>query len=451
MGRLVTQLLAPQGHVVLAVDTSERALGELAAGFIGVVVLDEHLSGTTGTGFLRLIRARGHENPVVFLTAHGTAALELLALQEGASDLVDKSQMALRLPGAVARAAESGARGPGGGLTYGMIAGSPAMRALLRQLGLALPSTVSVLIGGESGTGKELLARALHEHGPRAKGPFVAVNCSGIPVDLLESELFGYERGAFTGATQRKHGRIDQAQGGTLLVDEIGDMPLSLQAKLLRVAQESEYQRLGGTETLRADVRIVSATHRDLAVEAEAGRFRTDLYFRLARFVLHSPPLRERREDIPALVQHFVGLAARKEGRVVPAVAPRVMEALQAYDYPGNVRELENTIGYAVIVARGALITMADLPVTFLRALSAAAARPAALVAPEPAAPSPARPPAGSGAPSGDGSFPTLAEVEQQHVQRAMERTGGNKVEAARLLDISRMALYRKLALAGAR
>lgn len=452
ISKLVTRLFSPRGHDVRAMESIGEVLAELDRGYDGLIILDEHLRGERGSDLLRTLRSRGHDHPVIFLSGHGTTALELRALQDGALDFVDKSEMAERLPLAITRAEELLAtREPHG--RFGLIGASRSMRAVYAQLALALPSTVSVMIRGESGTGKELLARALHLHGPRARAPFVAVNCAGFPPDLLESELFGYERGAFTGANTRKPGRFDQAQGGTLFLDEIGDMPTTLQAKLLRVVQESEYQRLGGSETIRADVRIICATHRDLESETETGRFRADLYFRLARFLLTSPPLRERREDIPALARHFVEHAARKEGRPAPLMSARALEVLQAYDFPGNVRELENTIGYAVLASRGPSIGIADLPLTFLRALPQGSTTPppegaeppgqewrmepesACPPEPSPAAPQP-----------DDGTFPTLEEVERLHVARAMDRAGGNKVTAARLLGISRAALYRKLA-----
>lgn len=443
IGRLVTQVLGTLGHRVRTALTGEAALAALAEGFTGILLLDEHLPDSRGSELFRTIRERGYTCPVVFLTAFGTTALELRAIQDGAVDLVDKTELAARLPDAVCRAAEHLESGKEPDLhAFGMIAASAPMRAVLRQLASALSSRVSVLIRGESGTGKELLARALHEQGPRRSAAFVAVNCAGFPPDLLESELFGYERGAFTGANQRKLGRFDQAQGGTLFLDEIGDMPAPLQAKLLRVVQESEYQRLGGTETIRADVRIVSATHRDLEADSEAGRFRADLYFRLSQFTVTSPPLRERRDDIPPLARHFAQLAARREGRPVPGIAPRTMEALRAYDFPGNVRELENTIGYAVIAGRGPSIGIADLPLTFVRALAAGRTESAA-----PADDTPRRESAESllpGVDAGD-DFPSLAAVERRHVAAAMTRAKGNKVEAARLLGVSRMTLYRKL------
>jgi transcriptional regulator with PAS, ATPase and Fis domain len=311
---------------------------------------------------------------------------------------------------------------------------------VFRSLKHALESKVPVLIRGESGTGKELVAKAVHRGSARQGGPFVAVNCAGIPDTLLEAELFGYERGAFTGAVGRKLGRFDLAQRGTLLLDEIGEMDPSLQAKLLRVLQESEYQRLGGVETLKADVRIVSATNRNLEEEVARERFREDLYYRLAVFTVELPPLRHRHGDVPLLVDHFITRAAAAENKRVRGVEPMALELLETYSFPGNVRQLENVIAHGVVAARGRMLRMADLPNSFLRAVQLERD---------------SQPVQSSDSPTGTrhaatgqrstGPFPTLAEVEWRHCQAALERSGGNKAEAARLLGVSRMTLYRKL------
>ena len=264
-------------------------------------------------------------------------------------------------------------------------------------------------------------------------GPFVAVNCAGIPEQLLESEVFGYERGAFTGATTRKPGRFDAAAGGTLLLDEIAEMPRSMQAKMLRVLQDGEYQRLGGTQTLTADVRILSATHRDLEAMVADGTFRADLYFRLAVFSVHVPPLRQREGDIPVLARHFMAKAAARENKQIREIDARAMELLIGHPYPGNVRELENTISHAVVSAGGPTLTLAHLPASFRSA--------AALGMRHPVRHKPSMPEATTA----DGRFKTMRDVEREHIERALALCGSNKTDAAALLGVSRMTLYRKL------
>ena len=455
---LVGRRLEREGFTVQAASTAREALQVIAAGFHGVIVLDMMLPDRDGRQILPSLREQAPDCPVVMLTSHGTADAALDSLREGAFDFLDKATLSERLLPTVRRAAEtiqgelSVTEGLGEVGFEGMVARSPEMRAVFRALNNALESRVPVMIRGESGTGKELIAKAIHDHGPRREGPFVAVNCAAIPENLLEAELFGYERGAFTGAVGRKRGRFELARGGTLMLDEIGEMDPRLQAKLLRVLQNGEFQRLGGTETLTADVRIISATHRDLETEVEVGRFREDLYYRMAVFTVHLPALRERTGDLPLLIQHFLGEAALREGKQVEGLDPLARELLQSYSYPGNVRELQNVIAYAVVSARGPVVAMSDLPASFLRAVAmerrraerveVATPRPVAMLSGTP----------GAGTPGGalsrlpeDGSFPTLDEVERRHIQAAMERADGNKALAARLLGISRMTLYRKL------
>ncbi|MCK6507421.1 sigma-54 dependent transcriptional regulator [Myxococcota bacterium] len=449
---LVGRRLQREGFEVSSASTAREALEVVREGFHGVIVLDLMLPDRDGRQLLPSLRARAPECPVVILTSHGTADAALDSLREGAFDFLDKATLSERLLPTVRRAAETIhnehgiAEGLGEVGFEGMVARSPEMRAVFRALNNALESRVPVMIRGESGTGKELIAKAIHDHGPRRDGPFVAVNCAAIPENLLEAELFGYERGAFTGAVGRKRGRFELARGGTLMLDEIGEMDPRLQAKLLRVLQNGEFQRLGGTETLTADVRIISATHRDLEAEVEAGRFREDLYYRMAVFTVHLPALRERSGDLPLLIQHFLAEAARREGKKVEGVDPLALELLQSYSYPGNVRELQNVIAYAVVSARGPVVAMSDLPASFLRAVAMERRR-AERDAVTGAGATPAVPgasPAAFRLEEGTG-FPTLDEVERRHIQAAMTRAEGNKALAARLLGISRMTLYRKL------
>jgi two-component system response regulator HydG len=297
---------------------------------------------------------------------------------------------------------------------------SPALRRVLDTATQAAPSTATVLILGESGTGKELIARYIHEKSTRAGRPFVAVNCAAIPESILEAELFGHERGAFTGATTRREGRFARARGGTLFLDEIGELSQSVQVKILRVLQEGEYEPIGG-RTEKADARIVAATNRDLLAEVEAGRFREDLFYRLNVIAITAPPLRTRREDIPLLVDHFLGVYCKKNGRARLSLAADALSKLCEYSFPGNVRELENVIERAAVLCRSDVIGVADLPEAIA---TAAAPVPSSL------------------------SFPIgtpLSEVEHRLIRETMKYTGGDKSLAAQLLGISTRTIYRKL------
>lgn len=300
-----------------------------------------------------------------------------------------------------------------------IVAEGPAMRVVLRRAARFAASDAPVMILGESGSGKEVVARALHESGPRSEKPFVAVNVAALPADLLESELFGHARGAFTGAATAKAGLFETAEGGTLFLDEIAEMPLALQAKLLRALQDGEVRRVGETRAFAVDVRIVSATHRDLAQRVSDGLFRQDLLFRLRVLALTVPPLRERREDIPALARMFLGEEQREDLRLSPAA----LRVLESYSWPGNVRELQNAIKHGAALAEDGVIDVEHLPEDLL-----------------------ARPPT-STASSGSATavLRSLAEVEREHILRVIEACGGSQVEAARVLGIGRNTLWRKL------
>jgi transcriptional regulator with PAS, ATPase and Fis domain len=289
------------------------------------------------------------------------------------------------------------------------------------------PTTATVLIVGESGTGKELVARAIHAKSPRAPKPFVAVNCAALPESILESELFGHERGAFTGATGTKRGLFEEANGGTLFLDEIGEISPKMQVQLLRVLQEGEIRRVGGTDTIKVDVRVVAATNRDLKNELAAGRFREDLFFRLQVVTLRVPPLKERKGDIPMLVRHFLVRHSERLGRSVPRVAPEVFDVLENYEFPGNVRELSHIVERAMVLAREGVITASDLPPEVARSWQAQAAAGGAM-----------------GVLADD--WPTLAILERRYIDRVLSRTGGNKTRAAEILGIDRRTLNRMFA-----
>jgi two-component system response regulator HydG len=303
-----------------------------------------------------------------------------------------------------------------------IIGRSSVMRELLTKVQQIAPSSASVLINGESGTGKEIFANTLHAVSPRKNNPLIKVNCAALPDTLLESELFGYEKGAFTGAAMRKPGRFELADGGTLFLDEIGDMPRPLQVKLLRVLQEGEFERLGGTKTIRVDVRIITATNRDLASEVKAGNFREDLFYRLNVITLHLPPLRERKEDIPLLADNFLKKYSEKNQKTIQGVSRDALDALIAYNWPGNVRELENAIEQAVVLTQSDVITRADLPSTVQPGESHTGQLSIAV-------------PLGA----------TMEEIERRVISETLKATGGDKQLAAKLLGISSRTIYRKL------
>jgi DNA-binding NtrC family response regulator len=425
--RLAQRLLERSGFDVVCVESGVEGLRK-ARNFHGVVVLDLNLPDLSGRQILSTLTEEKPDLPVIVLTGSGDTDIALGVLQAGSFEYLDKDHLATRLVTTVQAAADH--LGDGETSQYGITGESAVMRRMFAQLAQAAQTKLPVLIRGESGVGKELVARAVHEAGPRAHRPFIALNCAAIPATLLESELFGHERGAFTGAHRDKHGRFEQAEGGTLFLDEIGDMPADLQSKILRIVQEGTYQRVGGTQTLRTDVRLVSATHRDLEERAAAGDFREDLLFRLAVFTLEVPPLRDRLDDVPLLVEHFLLSAQKETKREVTAVDSRAMELLCAHSYPGNVRELENIVYYGAARAHGDTLTLGVLPKRLLAAQKPVEST-GGTDAPEPIA--------------ADGRFLTLAEVEQAHIDAAVARAKGNKTLAAKLLGISRMKLYRRL------
>jgi two-component system response regulator HydG len=425
-------LLREDGVPVLTAATAERARA-LAKGEprLGLVVLDLVLPDVEGLELFRELRAARPEVPLVMLTAYGSVDSAVQALREGAYHYFTKPADIEQWRATVRRSLERrsleeenralrerlGEAGAGE-----LIGRSSKMEELRERLARYGNSQATVLIQGESGTGKELAARAIHRASLRREGPFVGVNCGALPAQLLESELFGYEKGAFTGAVATKPGLFELAHGGTIFLDEIGECSPELQVRLLRVLQEKEVQRLGGTRRVPTDFRLVAATNRRLEEEVKAGRFREDLFYRVNVMDVAMPPLRERREDIPLLAAFFLERFARREGKALRGIAGAALERLSCHDWPGNVRELENAIERGVVVAPGPFIEVADLP-PHLRPAAAAAA-PAADFA---------------------GRDVTLAEVEKALVAAAMERHGGNKSQAARALGISRKLLYSKL------
>jgi two-component system response regulator GlrR len=361
---LITLRLEANGFQIEAVDSGEAALARLALARPDAVLTDMQMAGMDGMALFRAIHARDPALPVIMLTAHGTIPDAVAATQQGlfgyltkpydAATLVDLLKRATRLTGSSPELSDDSWRSD-------IVTASPTMEALLAEARLAAQSEASLLIQGESGTGKELLARAIHRASPRRDKPFVAINCGAIPAELLESELFGHLKGAFTGAGRDHPGLFLGAEGGTVFLDEIGDMPVQLQVKLLRVLQEGEVRPVGATETRKVDVRILSATHRNLEEAVASGEFREDLYYRLNVVSLTLPPLRERREDIPLLAQHFLSALTEKYQRRIRGFVPDALEMLAAADWPGNIRQLHNVLEQCV-----ALCTTTTIPATLV-------------------------------------------------------------------------------------
>ena len=351
--------------------TGDEMLDELNDGRPSVLVTDIRMPGMDGLTLLREVKGRMPDLPVIVMTAFTDLESTVEAFQKGAFDYLPKPFDVANAVALIQRAAQrdtpdvspsSQRASTDSGERMMMKSASPAMQEVFRAIGRLAPSNVTVLITGESGTGKELIARALHQHGSRANGPFIALNAAAIPKDLLEAELFGHERGAFTGATQQRRGRFEEARGGTLFLDEIGDMPFELQTRLLRVLAEGSFYRVGGSQAIHADVRIIAATHQPLERRVEEGRFREDLFHRLNVIRLRLPPLRQRKEDIPALAERFLRNSAVQLGVEPRQLTPSALEALLAFDYPGNIRQLENFCQWLTVMSAGTWVDAKDLP-----------------------------------------------------------------------------------------
>ena len=445
--------LAAAGHDVVEAEDGEAALRRVLTEPFDLLVTDLSMPRMDGMELLRRTRRERPGVAVLVLTAHGSIGGAVEAVKLGAFDYLEKpieSPAALRQIAAraieAARVTESAAlraldpAGAAGALRAAESAprltwGAPAMAAVEALLRKVAPTTASVLLLGESGTGKEVAARWIHAHSRGASGPFVAVNCAALSETLLESDLFGHERGAFTGASARKQGKIESAAGGTFFLDEIGELRPELQTKLLRVLQERCFERVGGTTPILADVRWVAATNRDLTSEMREGRFREDLYHRLAVFPVHLPPLRARREDIPHLARTLLERASRDIGREPPTLDEEALAALVLAPWPGNIRDLSNTLSRAAILAEGPTIGAADLA-------AASGAAPEAPPGPNAATAAIA---AMGGAPGRDSHVPTMDEAEQGAIRRALEKAGGNRKKAAEHLGIGLRTLYEKL------
>ena len=452
-GQLVAQVrqaFPAPGHRIAVVGTGAEGVARVRAAPPDVVLLSLGLPDQCGLGVYRQIRDLDGQVPVIFVTKCGEAKAAIEAIKHGAYDCLFKPPDPDHLRQVVREALEIGrqlhepspASEPAAAPeTGGQLVGTcPAMRQVYKEIGLVAAQDFPVIITGESGTGKELVARAIHEHSDRAGRPFLALNAAAIPEALLESELFGHEKGAFTGAHGKRVGKFEQCHGGTLFLDEVGDMPLAMQAKLLRVLQEQSVERLGGNETIQTDVRLLAATHRDLTAWSAEGKFRPDLYYRLSVFTIRLPPLRERGEDLPLLVRHYLRRFSRELGRGVHEIAPEALERLRSYSWPGNVRELQSVLKLALLHASGSIQLPAFLP----EPLGGSG---------EPAPPMTAREAPGLesflrgrlGPDACDLYAEAHRQVDRLLLPRVLDYTRGSQHKAASLLGIARQTLRVKL------
>ncbi|HEX3862183.1 MAG TPA: sigma-54 dependent transcriptional regulator [Stellaceae bacterium] len=435
--RLYHEVLKKLDVELLDASTGAQALAQLGEAAPDIVLLDLELPDANGVEILRTIRQRGWPCAVIVVTAHGSVKIAVEAMREGAYDFIVKPFAPDRLTVTVRNALErrrletlaAASDIARNGRFCGLLGASLPMRAVYNVIENTAKSRATVFITGESGTGKELCAQAIHQLSPRCNGPFVAVNCGAIPRDLMESEMFGHVKGAFTGAATMREGAIAQARGGTLFLDEIGEMDPSLQVKLLRVLQSGEYTKVGGSEVEHADLRYVCATNRDPWAEVQAGRFREDLYYRLHVVPCAMPPLRERDSDILLLARHFLALYAAEEGKSFTQFDAAAAEMLRCYGWPGNIRELQNLLRNVVLFNGGPVVTATMLPPLELAAAPAMSSRPAARATPAPPA-----------------TVQPLWQVEKIAIEAALAACGGNVPRAAALLEVNPSTIYRRKA-----
>jgi DNA-binding NtrC family response regulator len=435
MRRLLELNLGEDGFSTFSAGDAEAGLKLVREHAIDLVLTDLKLPGMNGLEFLQAVKRQNAALPVVVMTAFGSVETAVEAMKAGASDYVLKPFSLTEMRMVIHKELdvrnlreENRSLREALGKRYShpnVVARSPKMQEVLATVERVAPTNSTVLLGGESGVGKDLIARAIHEKSRRASGPFLKINSTAIPENLLESELFGYEKGAFTGAGASKPGKFELADKGTLFLDEIGDVPPATQVKLLRVLQEREFERLGGTRTIKVDVRLIAATNRDLRAALEEGTFREDLYYRLNVVPIDIAPLRERKEDIPDLVNLFVARFAADSGKAIEGIAPEAMQILVNYHWPGNVRELQNIVERACALAKGNLLELGDIHLDVR----------------------PAKTSNGSGGFLPEGM--TLEQWEDEMVQEALRRANGNKSQAARLLGLSRNALRYRLSKIG--
>ncbi|HEI2547981.1 TPA: sigma-54-dependent response regulator transcription factor ZraR [Escherichia coli] len=420
---ILQALLRGWGYNVALANSGQQALAQVREQVFDLVLCDVRMAEMDGIATLKEIKTLNPAIPVLIMTAYSSVETAVEALKTGALDYLikplDFDNLQATLEKALAHTHSVDAEIPAVSASpFGMVGKSQSMQHLLSDIALVAPSEATVLIHGDSGTGKELVARAIHASSGRSEKPLVTLNCAALNESLLESELFGHEKGAFTGADKRREGRFVEANGGTLFLDEIGDISPMMQVRLLRAIQEREVQRVGSNQTISVDVRLIAATHRDLAVEVKAGRFRQDLYYRLNVVAIEVPSLRQRREDIPLLADHFLQRFAERNRKAIKGFTPQAMDLLIHYDWPGNIRELENAVERAVVLLTGEYISERELPL-------AIAGTPIPLAQTQDIQP--------------------LVEVEKEVILAALEKTGGNKTEAARQLGITRKTLLAKL------
>lgn len=438
VGVMLEHTLAKIGHRPLLVSSVEEAMQAVARTPLDLIIADYRMPRLTGLDLLGLLEKDGYRIPVIIMTGYSSIEHAVMSIKTGAIDYLTKPVRPETLEIAIHQALEV-VRLRRENETFRreilkmrstrmLIGDSPPFRRVMETISTVAPTRATVLLQGESGTGKELFARALHDQSPRHDAPFVTMNCAAMPEGLVESALFGHEKGAFTGATVRTAGAFERSHSGTLLLDEISEMRLDLQSKLLRVIQEQEFERVGGTQAIRVDVRLVATTNRDLKSEVDAGRFRSDLFYRLNVVPIRTPPLRERPEDIPRLVQHFINRSADSLGTAVPTVAPETIQFLQRRQWPGNVRELANSIERAVILCPGPVLLPTAFEEQLAEAVAVAQAQPSAQT-------------------RGTESVALydLDEIERQAIERALVATSGNRTKAAKLLGISERTLRNKL------
>ena len=447
IGLVLRDSLERLGHQAFGATNVPEALAVLERGDIDLIISDFRMPGMSGLDFLELLREMGRDLPLIMLTGHGTIEHAVAAIKAGAADYITKPVQTEQLEHAVHQALElTRLKRENEALRREVmeiraereiVAKSATMQRVLATVSTAAPTRATVLLQGESGTGKELFARAIHDQSDRRDCAFVKLNCAAMPEGLVESALFGHEKGAFTGAIRRVEGAFERAHGGTLLLDEITEMRLDLQSKLLRVLQEQEFERVGGTDTIAVDVRIVATTNRDIEQAVERGEFRRDLFYRLSVMPIRVPALRERPEDVPILAHHFALRAAADLGREITAIAPDAIALLQRYEWPGNVRELQHAVERAVILSTAPVLGAASFEAIRIAVSGRRTPQP------------------GSGAPGTDsgatGSSVLLTtlnidEAEAALIERALQATGGNRTRAAELLGLTDRTLRNKLA-----